>query len=366
MLPYGVAVSAFIVARQRSYVGPDARLVRLVLMCVTLAVLPAGANDLLMTMGAIRSVLLVDVASSLMVLGLGYILSRRAQDAYVELVSAIDKRRAELARGAADVRTTSRTAALGAEVTRVLGFIREPVRRIVSDLVSAEDAVLAVPANGDPRWLEEREVLAECRDAASRVQKTVAAFAELSDAGSQRASEVDVRVLIDRALSIVGNEIRHRARLVKEIDAVPLVVADADRLVQAFVSLFVRALRAIPQTESASGRLSVKVSSSKGRVFVRVSDNGAPIPESLVPLVFDPYIAEEPESAGSGLGLALCHRIVTRSGGRVTVESRATGTDVLVELPSVSPSSRARGHQGAPASPERQVVGMQIARPDEP
>ncbi|HVU00984.1 MAG TPA: HAMP domain-containing sensor histidine kinase [Polyangiaceae bacterium] len=333
MLPYGVVAGVHVYRKLSTYDGPDASVIRKALIGFLLAVLPAGANDFAMTLGLAKSVLLMDVASCILALGLAYALTRRSNDAYQTLLVAVAEQREALRRGAAEIRTENRVAELGAEVARVLERVREPVRRIASALVVAEDAVLAIPIGGDPRWAEERELLAECRDAAGRVARTVAAFGELVEAGAGKVVPTDVGVLVERALAVVGNEIRHRGRLVKEVQTVPLVDADPEKLVQALVSLLVRAIRSIPVARSAEGRVAVSVSGTRRHVTIRITDNGDPIPASLVPLVFDPYVTTDAEGAGSGLGLALCQRLVTRLGGKVTVESTAAGSEVTVELP---------------------------------
>src|SRR5262249_10225723 len=75
-----------------------------------------------------------------------------------------------------------------------------------------------------------------------------------------------------------------------------------------------------------------------GMVEIAVGDTGAGIPESRLPELFHiaasrPSIGTAGES-GSGLGLILCRELVTRSGGRIPVESRlGRGSRFTVVLP---------------------------------
>jgi PAS domain S-box-containing protein len=67
-------------------------------------------------------------------------------------------------------------------------------------------------------------------------------------------------------------------------------------------------------------------------VCVRVQDNGIGMPESILPRIFDPYFTTK--NTGSGLGLALTHRVVKDHGGAITVESeQGKGTTFRVYLP---------------------------------
>jgi signal transduction histidine kinase len=77
----------------------------------------------------------------------------------------------------------------------------------------------------------------------------------------------------------------------------------------------------------------VETSFEDGSVWLVVRDNGAGIPEELRPHLFDPFFPRRARGGRVGLGLAVTHQIVTSHGGRIDVESGASGTTVIVELP---------------------------------
>ena len=70
-------------------------------------------------------------------------------------------------------------------------------------------------------------------------------------------------------------------------------------------------------------------------VEVRVADNGAGIPEDVLPHVFDPFFTTKPTGQGTGLGLSMSHDIVEFGhGGRLDVESEpGRGATFVVGLP---------------------------------
>jgi signal transduction histidine kinase len=75
---------------------------------------------------------------------------------------------------------------------------------------------------------------------------------------------------------------------------------------------------------------------------VRVSDNGIGIHSDHHELVFQPFsrLGTRPEAAGTGLGLALCRRIVERCGGQIWVESEpGKGSSFYFTLPAVNQRS---------------------------
>ena len=66
-------------------------------------------------------------------------------------------------------------------------------------------------------------------------------------------------------------------------------------------------------------------------VFIKVKDNGPGIAPEIEPYLFEPFRTNK--DGGTGLGLAVVHRIVEGHGGTVKVVSSATGTEFSVRLP---------------------------------
>jgi signal transduction histidine kinase len=69
-------------------------------------------------------------------------------------------------------------------------------------------------------------------------------------------------------------------------------------------------------------------------VWVRVIDNGIGIAADRLSYVFDPFYTTKPAGKGTGLGLNVVYRIVTRHKGQIAVESRVgEGTTLTLKLP---------------------------------
>jgi signal transduction histidine kinase len=60
-------------------------------------------------------------------------------------------------------------------------------------------------------------------------------------------------------------------------------------------------------------------------VCIAVRDTGPGIPPALLGRIFDPFFTTKPSGSGMGLGLSICHGIVTSFGGDIRVESEAGG-----------------------------------------
>jgi signal transduction histidine kinase len=82
-------------------------------------------------------------------------------------------------------------------------------------------------------------------------------------------------------------------------------------------------------------RVSITGSRTDSTVEVAVSDNGDGVPVELVPRLFEPFArgSNAETQGGSGIGLALCRRLVEAFGGEVRYESAAPGARFTIRLP---------------------------------
>ncbi len=112
------------------------------------------------------------------------------------------------------------------------------------------------------------------------------------------------------------------------------VNGEADRLRQLFFNLLDNAIKYTP----APGRVTVQGETSNGHARVTVSDTGIGIPDEHLPHVFERFYrvdpSRSPETAGHGLGLAICRSIAESHAGRLEIVSTVgTGTSVTLILP---------------------------------
>jgi two-component system, NtrC family, sensor kinase len=102
-----------------------------------------------------------------------------------------------------------------------------------------------------------------------------------------------------------------------------------------FLNLFINALHAIPKgtPEDHEVRVVARVS-APDRVTVEVSDTGCGIPQEHLGRIFDPFFTTRAAGEGTGLGLSVCHSIVTSLGGELSVSSEVgRGTTFRIVLP---------------------------------
>ena len=135
------------------------------------------------------------------------------------------------------------------------------------------------------------------------------------------------------------------------------VEGDEGQLALALGNLAQNAQRAMPEGGMLTLMAENARSSSSDAGFVRISvtDEGAGIAEEDLPRIFDPYYCAG-DSGGKGLGLATCHSIIQKHGGKIRVTSvPGKGSTFTLSLPAAGLAP-----QAAAAEPERPAPGGRV------
>jgi signal transduction histidine kinase len=239
---------------------------------------------------------------------------------------------------------SDRMASVGTLAAGVAHEINNPLSAVVAnlELVMKDLARVSEELQIDDRFVDIFDQLRDARDGADRLRHIVRdlkIFSRSSDV--ERRGPVDVRRVLESSLRMAWNEIRHRARLIKEYGAVPPVEANEARLGQLFLNLIVNAAQAIREGNADQNviRVSTELEAASGWIVVEVRDSGAGIPPEHLPRIFDAFFTTKPVGIGTGLGLSICHRIVTGFGGEISVQSQVgKGTVFRILLPPAADS----------------------------
>lgn len=99
-------------------------------------------------------------------------------------------------------------------------------------------------------------------------------------------------------------------------DIVKNVYGDHKRIKQVLINLIVNAIK-----YTDNGGITLKVNSNSDHIQFAVIDTGIGIPKEHIAKIFDDYYQVNNNSAGMGLGLSLCKRLIHLMGGDITVVS---------------------------------------------
>jgi two-component system, cell cycle sensor histidine kinase and response regulator CckA len=263
---------------------------------------------------------------------------------------------------------TERMASLGTLAAGVAHEINNPLAYVLGSLelgireLSDLQALLGEDAGPELRLVSSAlSALDNARDGAERVRNIVRDLRDFSRAAVLGSEAVNVEAVLDATIRVAWNEIRHRARVIKCYSGISRVSGDQARLGQVFLNLIVNAAQAI-DGDPAANEITISTREEHGKAVIEVSDTGTGIGDQQAARIFDPFYTTKPQGSGVGLGLAICHRIVTALGGEISVSSAPKrGTTFRVVLPFAPEESAARrALTGADAPPEVESMPSRI------
>jgi light-regulated signal transduction histidine kinase (bacteriophytochrome) len=193
--------------------------------------------------------------------------------------------------------------------------LSEPLR-MVSSYVQ-----LLAKRYGDKLDSDAEEFIGFALDGVVRMQALIDGLLMYSRAGTSdyATDPVDCNEIADATLLMLKTAIEERNAEVT-VDPLPTVTGDANQLAQLLQNLIGNATKFV-----ADGPPRVHVSAEReGQEWhFRVSDNGIGIDPAHLDRIFNVFqrLHGRGEYPGSGIGLAICKRIVERHGGRIWVES---------------------------------------------
>jgi two-component system NtrC family sensor kinase len=296
-------------------------------------------NEVLVVSRVIDNLYLADVGYLAAVVSVLSEMTRRvASDAkrMVELSSdlsrQIDERTQELLEARDRLLRSERLSALGRLSASVGHEINNPLSYVMGNLDYVRGELAS---GGTPR--EILDALQDARGGAERIGKIVRELRVFGRGSRQeRCIPTSPCEVLESSIKLVMNELRHRARLERDLEPVPDVLADDTRLAQVFVNLLLNAAQAMPEDRQDHTPVIVVRSRTtrEGMASIEIIDNGIGISEDDKRRLFEPFFTTKPQDQGTGLGLFVSMGIISSLGGRIDVDSSVGhGTTLRIVLP---------------------------------
>jgi two-component system sensor histidine kinase PilS (NtrC family) len=221
----------------------------------------------------------------------------------------------------ARMRRADRLATLGRMAANIAHEIRNPL----ASLSGAIEVLAHTPAAADERDRLSQIVLRE----SDRLNEIIRNFLEYARPAPLARQTIDVSEAIDEVLVLFEHgRLPVGVKIVRNLEPGLAWRLDAQQFRQALWNLCLNAVEAMP----TGGELAVGAAARHDTLEITVGDTGDGIPAAELAHIFEPFFSTK--AGGSGLGLALVHRVVTDHGGQVDVRSEpGLGATFTLSIP---------------------------------
>lgn len=236
------------------------------------------------------------------------------------------------------------------EINNPIGFVNSnlgTLERYVNNLLRLLDAyeklepALTKDALQDLRQLKQEidtaylredisDLLTESLDGLQRVKRIVQDLKDFSHVDRAERELADLEKGLESTLNVVWNELKYKAKVIKEYAHPPSIECLPSQLNQVFMNLLINAAHSIETT----GEITIRTGFDQQHVWVEVEDTGHGIPAENLNRIFEPFFTTKPVGKGTGLGLSLSYGIIKKHHGHIEVTSEmGKGTKFKVVLP---------------------------------
>jgi len=199
------------------------------------------------------------------------------------------------------------------------------------NIISGNAEYLMMDMKPDDPKMEELSIIIQQTE---RIAKLIQQLMDFARNTRPSFELTDIHQLIDNTLTLTRHQIKkHFISLTSNLNGrLPKIVADPNQIQQVFLNIIINAIQATP--DGGSLRIETEIGRDEESVQVRICDTGCGIPREYINNIFDPFFTTKEVGQGTGLGLAVSHRIIENHRGKIEVESRVNeGTCFTVILP---------------------------------
>lgn len=217
---------------------------------------------------------------------------------------------------------SERFAAVGEAAAYVSHEIKNPLM-VIGGLARQVQKKL----EGEPSLVEKLEII---RTEVQRLENFLGEIRDFTRPAAPVKQEIDLNKVIHEVDALLEGEAKNRGISLEEELAphLPAISADPNQMRQVLLNLIKNAFEAL----DSGGRVTLRSGAENRQVWFTVQDTGTGMPPEVLDKIFNPFFTTKEK--GSGLGLAVIHKIVSDHQGVVNVKSSPEqGTTITVKLP---------------------------------
>ena len=178
-----------------------------------------------------------------------------------------------------------------------------------------------------------KQILRQIQSASSKIESVIKRVIDFSKPSEPKLVLTDINQPIEEAINLSSVTLRKSGIKIEKILANDLPPCHVDPLLieEVILNLVTNATEAM---KNMDGVKIIKITSSmkKNSILMRVFDSGPGVNSGLKDKIFDPFYTTK--NGSTGIGLSLCHRIITDHGGSLEVStSKLGGAEFVIEIP---------------------------------
>ena len=230
------------------------------------------------------------------------------------------------------LRMKSKMISLGRVAAGIAHEIRNPLTGINSYLYTLEDMLGLDKLDSDNLQIM-KQIVEQMQIASNRIESVIKRVLDFSRPGSPSMSLMNANQPMEDAIKLSAVTLRKKEIEIKTSleEQLPKCYGDAHLIEQVVLNMIDNAVNAM-ETKNDAKVLRLRSFSKKNSIYLEVSDTGTGISAAIQEKIFDPFFTTETD--GSGIGLAICQRIVNDHGGNIKVDgNRWGGATFTIELP---------------------------------
>jgi two-component system sensor histidine kinase PilS (NtrC family) len=224
------------------------------------------------------------------------------------------------------MRQNEKMAAVGQLAAGIAHEIRNP-------LASISGSVQLLGAGFKPQQEEEQQLMRIVLREIDRLNNLITEFLDFVRPDVLRDDPIELNSLIRDVTEMLKYNKTLRADTVLDLDlqAAVEISGNRDKLKQALLNIVINAYQSMNDT-SKEAKVSIRTFSRDNKVTLKIKDFGCGIDEVGLRRMFEPFHTTKPK--GTGLGLAVTHKIIESHHGHIEVESaKGVGTEFTLEFP---------------------------------
>ncbi len=249
----------------------------------------------------------------------------RSRDEVGDLVATFNRMTGQLKDSHERLAAAERVAAWRSIAQRIAHEIKNPLFPIQTSI----ETLRKVHRKRHPKFEEIfDESTGTILEEVARLKRIVSEFSSFARMPKPRLAACDLAELVRSTAAMIATE--DLAVDAELPPALPPVMADREQLTQVLLNLLQNAQEALGGHPEP--RIAVRLQRVEGEVELRVTDNGPGFDEETATKLFTPYFTKG-KVGGTGLGMAIVHRIITDHGGAIEARNaEGGGAEVIIRL----------------------------------